>query len=306
MDKWTQIEFFVRVAETGSLTRAAERLSMSSAAATRCLTALEERVGARLVERTTRRLWLTEVGRAYYQRCAAMLAEMEDAEAAISEVSANPRGVLRVTASVSFAMMHIAPALPEFHRRYPDLAVDLITANRYPEFIEAGIDVAIRTREFESDSSITVRKLAETRRVLAASPDYLARHGVPMKPEALLDHQLLAYSLANDAGALQFQRGKLQETIPVKGILQSNEGQVIRAAALAGHGILIQPLYIIHDDFVAGRLIPVLTDWQLPSLTINIAFQSRRYQPAKIRVFIDFLFERFESLGMARKWQSLS
>ncbi|MCY1270549.1 HTH-type transcriptional regulator DmlR [compost metagenome] len=303
MDKWTQIEFFVQVAELGSLTKAAEQLGMSSAAATRCLNALEERLGARLVERTTRRLWLTDAGREYHRRCAAMLAEMAEAEAVINEATVNPAGVLRVTASASFAMIHLAPALPEFRERYPNLAVQVIAANRYPDFIEAGIDVAIRTREHEGDSGITVRKLADTRRILAASPGYLARHGMPDTPEALRRHQMLIYNLANDPYVLHFRQGGKAESVHVTSVLDSNEGQVIRAAALAGHGILIQPLYIIYEDVVAGRLVPVLADWQLPRLTINVAYQCRRHQPAKLRVFIDFLFERFERLGLAKKWE---
>ncbi|WP_213970863.1 substrate binding domain-containing protein, partial [Escherichia coli] len=135
---------------------------------------------------------------------------------------------------------------------------------RYPDFIEAGIDVAIRTREHEGDSGITVRKLAETRRVLAASPGYLAERGMPDAPDALRQHQMLIYNLANDPYLLHFRRGDETATVPVTSVLDSNEGQVIRAAALAGHGILVQPLYIIYEDIVAGRLVPVLPDWQLP------------------------------------------
>ena len=179
MDRWAQIEFFIQVAELGSLSKAAERLGMSSAAASRCLNALEERLSARLVERTTRRLWLTDVGREYHRRCVAIMGEMAEADAAVNAATLNPSGTLRVTASVSFASIYIAPALPEFHKRYPNLDVQIVAANRYPDFIEAGIDVAIRTREHEGDSSITVRKLAETRRVLAASPGYLASAARP-------------------------------------------------------------------------------------------------------------------------------
>lgn len=305
MDKWTQIEFFVQVAELGSLSKAAERLGMSSAAASRCLNALEERLAARLVERTTRRLWLTDAGREYHRRCVAILTEMSEADAAVNEASVNPAGTLRVTASVSFASIYIAPALPEFHQRYPNLNVQIIAANRYPDFIEAGIDVAIRTREHEADSGITVRRLAETRRVLAASPGYLAKHGAPATPDALCDHQLLVYNLANDPYVLHFRRGAKKQSVAIKSVLDANEGQVIRAAALAGLGILIQPLYIIHGDIVAGKLVPVLADWQLPTLAVNIAYQSRRHQPAKIRVFTEFLIERFERLGLARKWMEV-
>lgn len=305
MDRWAQIEFFVQVAELGSLSRAAEKLDMSNAAGSRMLLALEERLGARLVERTTRRLWLTEAGQDFHRRCAAMLGEMAEAEAAVLENVVQPAGVLRVTSSVSFAMMHIAPALAEFHRRHPKLTVQIVAANRYPDFIEAGIDVAIRTREVEGDSGITVRRLAVTRRVIAASPGYLAECGVPRQPEDLTRHRLLVYNLAKDPNVLHLRRGDESRDVRIDSLLDSNEGQVICAAGLAGLGLVIQPLYIVYEDIVAGRLVPVLTDWQLPPLNINLAYQSRRLQPAKIRVFNDFLVERFERLGLEAKWASL-
>lgn len=301
-DRLSQIEFFVQVAELGSLTKAAERLDMSNAAASRTLLALEERLGARLVERTTRRLWLTEVGQTFYRRCSTTLSEIAEAEAEVNEATLQPTGTLHVTSSVSFAMLHIAPALPEFRRRYPLLNVQITTANRYFDFIEAGMDVAIRTREYESDSNITVRKLARTWRVIAASPGYLAANGVPKHPDELKNHRLLVYNLAKDPTVLHLSRRDERYDVDINSTVDSNEGQVIVAAGLAGMGILIQPLFIIHEEIVAGRLIPILQDWALPPLTINIAYQSRRHLPAKIRVFTDYLIERFEVLDHERKW----
>jgi DNA-binding transcriptional LysR family regulator len=183
--------------------------------------------------------------------------------------------------------------------------VQIVAANRYPDFIEAGIDVAIRTREYEGDSGITVRRLAETRRVLAASPGYLARHGRPKTPEDLAGHRMLVYNLALDPYVLHLTRGEESRDIAITSALDSNEGQVICAAGYAGMGIVIQPLYIVHDDIVSGRLVPVLKDWQLPRLTINIAYQSRRHQPAKIRVFTQALIDRVGQLDLARKWSAL-
>ena len=302
MDRWTQIEFFVQVAELGSMSKAAEKLGLSSAAASRCLSPLEDRLAVRLIQRTTRRLWLTDAGRDFHRRCATMLAEMAEAEAEVNAAAVNPTGTLRVTSSLSFAMMHIAPGLPEFSERYPNLSVQIVTANRYPDFIEAGIDVAIRTREHEGDSGITVRKLADTRRVLAAAPGYFAAHGKPATPEALHEHRMLVHNLARDPYVPHLTRGIESRSIGITSTLEANDGQVIRAAALAGLGILMQPLYIIYDDIVAGRLIPILSDWQLPWLTINLAYQSRRHQPAKIRVFTEFLIERFSKLELAAKW----
>ena len=302
MDRWTEIELFVQVAELGSLSRAAEALDLSNAAASRHLAALEERLAARLVQRNTRRLALTEVGESFYARCKPLLAELRDAETAVNEAVLKPTGVLRITASLSFSVIHIAPLLPEFTTRYPGLRVEVVVANRYQDLLENGIDVAVRNREFENDSAITVRRLAETKRVIAASPQYLQRHGAPATPEDLSRHAMLIYNLANQPDKLRFTRAGEVKVIPVQGLLEANDGQVIRAAALRHLGILVQPMYIIHDDVVAGRLVPVLQDWELPRLTINIAYPTRRHLPAKVRCFVDFLVEQFEKQDFERRW----
>lgn len=302
MDRWTEIELFVQVAELGSLSRAAESLGLSNAAASRHLASLEERLSARLVQRNTRRLFLTDVGDAYYRRCKPLLVELRDAESAVNEAVLKPTGLLRVQASLSFSMIVIAPLLPLLAERYPDLRVEIVVSNRYQDLLENGIDVAIRNREFESDSAITVRRLAETRRVLAASPQYLQRHGTPRTPDELAAHRLLIYNLANNPHQLRFTRNGAVTTLPVQGFLEANDGQVVRAAALRHLGILLQPMYIIHDDVVAGRLVPVLTEWELSRLTMNIAYPTRRHLPAKVRAFVDFLVEQFETQEFERRW----
>ena len=168
--------------------------------------------------------------------------------------------------------------------------------------LEGGIDVAVRNREFESDSLITVRRLAETKRVLAASPQYLQRRGTPRTPDELPQHSLLIYNLANQPHELRFTRNGAVTLLPVQGLLEANDGQIIRAAALKHHGILLQPMYIIHDDVVAGRLVPVLQEWELQRLTINIAYPTRRHLPAKVRAFVDFLVEQFAVNDFERRW----
>ena len=305
MDRWNQFELFVQVAELGSLSRAAEALGMSNAAASRCLAALEERLGARLVERSTRRLGLSQMGEAFYRQCKAALTQMKEAEEIVNANAVAPGGMLRVTSSLSFCMKHISPILPRFHKLYPDITLDLMAANRYVDLLDSGIDIAIRTREFEPDSNVAVRRLAATRRILAASPGYLAARGVPTRLEQLADHDLLVYSHANDPHRLHFSaRDGQQQVLEIRSLMQSNDGQIIRAAALEGLGILIQPNYIIHDDVVAGRLVPVLDEWDLPRLTINIAYQGRKHLPARVRVFIDFLVRHFEEMDYERKWTS--
>jgi DNA-binding transcriptional LysR family regulator len=304
MDRWTEIELFVQVAELGSLTRAAGALGLSNAAASRHLAALEERLSARLVQRNTRRLFLTDVGEEFFRRCKPLLGELREAESAVNEAVLKPTGQLRVMASLSFSMIVIAPLLPEFHQRYPGLRVEIVVSNRYSDLLENNIDVAIRNREFESDSAITVRRLAETKRVLAASPQYLQRRGVPRRPDELAGHTLLVYNLANHPYELRFTRNGAVTSVPVTPALEANDGQVVRAAALRHMGILMQPLYIIHDDIVAGRLVPVLQEWELQRLTINIAYPTRRHLPAKVRCFIDFLVEQFAVQDFERRWTS--
>ena len=293
---------FVQVAETGSLSRAAEALELSNAAASRYLSALEERLGARLVERNTRRLYLTETGQEFLRRSKAILADLQDAESAVNASAHNPTGTLRVSASLSFAMHHIAPLLSGYTRRYPDVSVHVEAVNRYLDLIDNNIDVAIRTREVEPDSNITIRRLAETRRILAASPGYLSRMGRPQSLDELAAHKLLIYTYANNPNELRFTRDGQTRSISVRGLLESNDGQVLRAAALDGLGILVQPTYILYDDIVAGRLVPVLDDWDLPRLTINLAYPSRKHLSAKVRTFIDFIAAHFEEMGYERKW----
>jgi len=302
LDRWTEIELFVQVAETGSLSRAAEALDLSNAAASRHLSALEDRLGARLVERNTRRLYLTDTGQEFFSRAKTILSDLKDAESAVNATALNPTGVLRITASLSFSLHHVAPLLREYTQRYPNVTVHVEAANRYLDIIDNNIDVAIRTREIEPDSNITIRRLGETRRILAASPRYFAQYGFPKTLEDLQRHKLLIYTYANNPNELRFTRDGKSTPVTVKSLLESNDGQILRAAALDGMGILVQPTYILYNDIVAGRLVPVLDDWDLPRLTINLAYPSRKHLSAKVRTFIDFMADHFAKMDYERKW----
>lgn len=304
MDRWTAMELLVQTAELGSMSRAAEALGLSNAAASRHLAALEERLGARLILRNTRRLTLTEVGENFYRSCKSILADLHEAESAASATTLKPTGMLRISTSLSFAVHHISPLLRDYTNRYPNVTVHVEVANRYYDLIDNNIDVAIRTREYENDSKITIRRLATTRRILAASPDYLTAHGMPQSVEELAHRPVLLYTYSNNPNDLAFRRGDETRSMKVKGLLESNDGQVLRTAALDGMGIVVQPKYILYDDLVAGRLISVLDDWDLPQLSINLAFQSRRHMSAKVRTFIDFLVEHFKRMDYDRKWTS--
>lgn len=307
MDRWVETELFVQAAELSSLSKAAELLGLSTSSASRYLASLESRLGARLIERSTRRIALTEVGATYLPRCKAMLVDMADADAMVVAASSQPSGTLRITASMTFCQCYIAPLLPAYSQRYPDVRFVIEAANRYPDLLESGMDLAIRTREFEDNSNIIVRRLATTHRPITASPAYLDAFGRPQKPGDLLRHRLLLYTLATRANELVLRsRQGRTETLQVQGFLESNDTQALRAAAVAGMGLLFQPSFAIQDDLDSGLLEPVLTAWKMPPLTINVAYPSRKHVSAKVRTFIDFLAEHFESERFEQQWRRSS
>ncbi|MEQ6439331.1 LysR family transcriptional regulator [Pseudomonas aeruginosa] len=295
MDRWTEYEVFVKTAELGSLSKAAEALGLSNAAASRHMAALEDRLGVRLIERNTRRLFVTEIGKIFYEKVKCSLSTMSGAVDAVAASKSHPVGVLRVTGSLSLCLKHIIPLIPKFNQLYPDVRLDVVAENRYYDIIDDNIDVAIRTRGSEADTSLIVRQLSKTKRVLAASPEYLKIHGFPRHPTELSGHSLLLYTYADSPYEMTFQRGEESVRIPTKPAFESNDGYLLRAAALQHMGVLAQPVYVIHDDLVTGRLTTVLSDWELPLLEINLVYTSRSHLPAKTRVFIDFLRQEFQS-----------
>ncbi|CAI0850932.1 LysR family transcriptional regulator [Serratia quinivorans] len=294
MDRWTEYELFVKTSELGSLSKAAEALSLSNAAASRHLAALEDRLGVRLIERSTRRLFVTEIGKAFYDRAKEALTTMQSATDAVTASKNHPVGVLRVTGSLSLCLQLIFPLIPKFKIINPDVRLDIVAENRYFDIIDDNIDIAIRTRESEPDTGLIVRKLTETKRVLAATPEYLKSHGCPRHPQELADHQLLLYSYANDPYKMVFQRGEESVTTFLTPYLEANDGFLIRTAALQNLGILAQPTYVIQEDLQSGRLVQILEDWELPRLAVNLVYTSRLHLPAKTRAFIDFLISEFK------------
>lgn len=304
MDRFAEMEVLVQVAEQGSITKAAEALSQSVSAVSRSLSALEERLGVRLINRTTRRFSITEEGELFYSYAKSILSELQDAEALVGQVSSAPSGILRITASTSFSILHLMPIIPEFSRLYPRISIELTAHNRYHDIIESGVDLAIRTRRIEADSSITIRRLAETRRRLVASPEYLLEMGEPLHPEELERHRLLIYLLADDPMRLDMRKGNSHSIVNVRPFMTSNEGQLLLRAARANMGIIAQPSYIVQEDLDRGNLVRVLDDWDLPRLTINLAFPTRRHMPARTRLFIEFLVSYFKSNDFEGRWIS--
>jgi DNA-binding transcriptional LysR family regulator len=293
MDRLAGMTTFVRVVECGSFARAAELGGVSAAMVGKQIRDIEQRLGARLLHRTTRRQHLTEVGQLYYERCKQALAEVELAEASASELQAAPKGRLRMIAPVGFGSDSVVPALVAFQDRHPDVTVDLVLDNRRYDLIGEGFELGIHIGEVE-DESLVARRLRPYRRVLAAAPDYLARHGTPERPEQLAGHQCLglAYWRRADIWRLINSAGEYCR-VEVTGRFTANHGNALRIAAVAGAGIVLQPEAALAADFSDGRLAPVLPDWSyMPSPTYLIYAQDRR-PTAKLRAAIDFLVARF-------------
>ncbi|HZG27017.1 MAG TPA: LysR family transcriptional regulator [Ensifer sp.] len=302
MDRFTELEVFTRIADEASLTRAADLLGLSVSGVSRCLTSLENRLGVRLVQRTTRQLSLTLEGERFACKAREILGNLNAAEESVSAIKAEPLGTLRVGASLAFSLLHLLPVIRQFKIDHPAVQVDLQISNRYCDLIESGLDLAIRTRRVEADSSVTMRKLAEVPRILTATPAYLAAHGVPHEPEALEGHAMLLYTLSDDWEHLTFQRNGLAKRLPVSGAITCNDGMALRQAALDDLGILVQPSYVVRDDLASGRLVQVLPEWRLKPLTMNVAFPTRTHLPARTRLFIDALVRYVRDNDLEHAW----
>lgn len=295
LDRMTGMQVFARVAALGSLTAAAKALGMSQTMATKHLNAVEQRLGVKLMHRTTRRLTLTEAGRRYLEAVERILAELAEAEAFASADRLEARGTLRVSAPVSFGVREIAPCLPEFSRLHPALKIELGLNDRYVDLLEEGWDLAIRVGHL-AESSLIARRLAPCRTMVCAAPVYLAARGVPKTVAQLKDHNCLGYTLSRTVGAQRWSFGRDGGvTIPIYGDLQSNNGDALVEAATAGQGVIYQPSFLVADEIKAGRLVPLPLDYPPVELGgIFAVYPSERRPPAKIRAFIDFLLLKFD------------
>lgn len=292
MDSLTDIAVFARVVECGSFTAAAERLSLSKSVVSKYVTRLEERLGARLLNRTTRRLSLTEIGRAFYQRSQQGLREIEEAEAEVSLLQGEPRGILRINAPMSFGVMHLAPAIPDFLERYPELQVDIHFDDRKVDVIEEGFDVSVRISEL-ADSSLVARRIGPCLHTVVAAPEYLQRYGTPLSPEDLHKHSIVSYQYQDSAQQWEFMDSEGKSTmVPVNGAIQMNNSMAMREAVINGAGIMRTPTFVVGDDISRGRLHPLLNNFKTLELSIYAVYPQRRHLSPKVRAYVDFLVER--------------
>jgi DNA-binding transcriptional LysR family regulator len=289
MDHLGAMRSFRRAIEKGSFSRAAEELGLSSAGLGKQIRWLEERLGTVLIQRTTRRMGLTETGKAYYEECCRLLDELDEVERGIAEGAKHVAGRLRINAPLSFGLTVLSPIMPHFMAAYPDLKVDLTLSDHLLDMVEAGFDISIRVRSELTSSSLIARRLAEIDQVICASPAYLERRGMPRSLAELHDHDCLAYTLADNPGSwhLRGPDGEISITIPSK--LSANNSIMLRDMMLNGMGIGALPSFIAKQFLESGELVPVLPDHTFPQRHVYAVYPTGRHLQRKVRAFLDFL-----------------
>jgi DNA-binding transcriptional LysR family regulator len=291
MENLTDIAVFVAVVKADSFTRAAQDLGLSRAVVSKYITRLEQQLGVRLLNRTTRRLSLTEAGDHFYRQSESALRQMENAMAVIHSLQETPKGVLRISAPSSFGVMHLAPLIPKLQQLYPDLKIDLTIEDLQIDVVDAGIDVTIRIADMP-DSSLIARRLAQCRYVVCAAPDYLAKRGRPETPEALQKHTCLLFQHWITPEQWHFKNKEEQFVgVRVGNEICSNNSLALREMLLAGAGITMAPTFLVGNDIADGRLECVLNSYSIKPLSIYAVYPHRQYLAAKVRAFLEFLTE---------------
>lgn len=288
MDQFKQLSTFAEVATRGSLSSAARAEGVAPAMIGRRLDALEERLGVKLLQRTTRKIALTNEGTAFLEDCQRILAELEEAETAVSERSARASGQLTVSAPAGFGRQHVAPLVPSFLTEHRDVKLTLSLNDRVVDLIGEGIDVAIRIASL-TDSNLIGVKLADNKRVVVASPAYLKRHGVPASLDELSHHNCLAFSSDGSQRGWTFRQNGKNVTLKVEGNMVCNDGEVLHDWAISGKGLAWRSMWEVGAEIESGKLVTVLDEFTAPGNDIYAIFAQRRHLPLRIRAFVDFL-----------------
>lgn len=288
MDKLTSMTVFVRVAKAGSFAGGASDLGISRAMATKHIMQLENSLGTRLFNRTTRSLSLTEVGGSYLERCQQILVEIDEMESAVTQMQTSARGVLKISAPPVIGATHISAAIAEFLKIHPDVTVDLILQSHLADVIDEGIDLGIHLGNL-FDTSMVARKIASSPLVVCASPQYLKQYGIPQTPEDLSEHSCLVNWAIEPRDHWQFNSEEGSHLIKVTGRVQSNVADVIRVAAINDMGLVMLPKYIVGLDIQKSRLQVVLQNYTRMPLNVHAVYPHRKYLSAKVRIFLEFL-----------------
>jgi DNA-binding transcriptional LysR family regulator len=294
MDKLTSIRAFTRVVQHGSFAAAARELRLSRSAVSKYVIELEQELGSQLLVRTTRSASPTQNGQAYYERCIAILADLEEADVAVARLQSEPRGLLRVNAPMSFGTLHLGRAVADFMERYPQLQIQLVLSDQQIDPVQEGFDVTLRIADLPS-SSLIARKIAPALRVVCAAPSYLARRGTPAHPQDLRQHDCLAYGYLATGNQWKLTGPDGDHWIHIPWTLCSNNGEVLRDTVVKGRGIALLPTFIVGADLQEGSLRSILTDYTAPEISVYAIYPQTRHLSVKVRMFIDFLIERFGS-----------
>lgn len=292
MGKLSDIEVFVQVVDSGSFTAAAERLELSKSVISKYVTRLEEQLGARLLNRTTRRLGLTEAGRILYQRSQRGLEEIAAAEMEVSQLQQEPRGRLRINVPMSFGILHIAPLLKDFRDKYPEVSVDMHLEDRQIDLVEEGYDLAVRIAELP-DSSLVARRLGPCRHILCASPAYLEENGTPRTPDDLTSHSILTYGYHDTPREWRLlSPDNRYVSVTVNSALHMNNSLALREAILNDAGIVLIPTFVVGPDIQAGHLQAVLSNYRTQEFSIYAVYPQRRFLMPRVQAFVEFIRER--------------
>ena len=294
MEDLERMAIFARVVEEKSFSAAARRLNLSKSLVSKQIAQLEKSIGARLLHRTTRALSVTEAGAVFYEHCARIVEELEEAKLAVSRLQTTPRGILRISAPVAFGRLHVASALPAFLGANPELKIDMVTTDRFVDLAEEGYDVVVRIVG-EPSPNVVARKLAPVHRRICATPDYFARHGVPQTPKDLEKHNCLTYTYFNPQDPWRLHGPEGDISVKASGDLRVNDDDALSEAVLGGLGIALLPTFIVGKDLQAGRLQSVLADYVPVERHIYAVYLANRHLSAKVRAFIDFFLERIGS-----------
>lgn len=300
MDIATQMIMFATVVENGGFSAAARDLGLTPSAVSRQIGQLEDRLGTRLLNRSTRRISLTEVGRAFYARCVDVSKSVQEAESLVLNMVDHPQGTLKVAATVAFAKAQLLPLLPTFLANNPDLKISLDATDRVIDLVEEQVDVAIRFSEQIDDSSVVSRKLATNRRVYVAAPSYVAEHGLPRTPDEVANHNCLRISTVEAWNTWTFDNGNGPLRLPIKGNFEANSADAIYYAVLAGVGIARLSTYLVNDALAQGRLVRVLPDYADETSDILAIYSNKRNLSPNVRAFIDYFAEKF---GPVPPWE---
>ena len=292
MDKLTSIRAFTKVVQHAGFAAAARELRLSRSAVSKYVIDLEQELGVQLLVRTTRSASPTENGQAYYQRCIAILADLEEADLAVTRLQAEPRGLLRVNAPMSFGTLHLSRAVADFMDKFPELQIQLLLSDQQIDPVQEGFDVTLRIADLPP-SSLIARKIVATRRVICAAPAYLAKHGAPQHPKELREHNCLSYGHLATGNQWKLTGPDGEHWIQIPWTLCSNNGEALRDAAVKGHGIVLLPTFIVGADLQAGSLRSILVDYKPPEISLYAIYPQTRHLSVKVRLFIDFLVERF-------------